>query len=90
MKTSASPRGGLSVLALAIVLLVPLAVGWIVEHLAYGEARATETIVEPLRVEPLRVVEPRPAAAVKLAGAGEAARATIEERDEDEGQPAPK
>ncbi|HEX5010023.1 MAG TPA: hypothetical protein VFY71_06450 [Planctomycetota bacterium] len=73
MKTAASPRGGLSVLALAIVLLVPLAVGWIVEHLAYGEARATETIVEPLRV-----VETRPAAAVRLAGAGEAARATIE------------
>jgi hypothetical protein len=74
MKTAAPPRGGLSVLALAIVLLVPLAVGWIVEHLAYGEARATETIVEPLRV-----VETRPAAAVRLAGAGEAARATIEE-----------
>ena len=74
MKTSASPRGGLSVLALAIVLLVPLAVGWIVEHLAYGEARATESIVEPLRV-----ADPRPAAAVRLAGAGEAARAAIEE-----------
>ena len=78
MKTAASPRGGLSVLALAIVLLVPLAVGWIVEHLAYGEARATETIVQPLRM-----AQPRPAAAVRLAGAGEAARAAIE------GQPEP-
>ena len=86
MKTSASPRGGLSVLALAIVLLVPLAVGWIVEHLAYGEARATESIVEPLRV-----ADPRPAAAVKLAGAGEAARATIEVLAEgNEGAPPPK
>jgi hypothetical protein len=86
MKTSASPRGGLSVLALAIVLLVPLAVGWIVEHLAYGEARATESIVEPLRV-----ADPRPAAAVRLAGAGEAARATIEELAEgNEGETAPK
>jgi len=65
---------------------VPLAVGWIVEHLAYGEARATETIVEPLRV-----ADPRPAAAVRLAGAGEAARATIEERAEGhEGETAPK
>ena len=85
MKTAASPRGGLSVLALAIVLLVPLAVGWIVEHLAYGEARAPETIVEPLRV-----AEPRPASAVRLAGAGEAARATNEEAAEDHGAPAPK
>ena len=86
MKTSASPRGGLSVLALAIVLLVPLAVGWIVEHLAYGEARATESIVEPLRV-----ADPRPAAAVRLAGTGEAARATIEGLAEgNEGETAPK
>jgi len=64
MKSPEPPRGGLSVIALAIVLLVPLAVGWIVERLAYGDARATESIVAPLRA-----TEPRPAAAVKLAGA---------------------
>lgn len=35
--------------ALAIVLLVPLAVGWLVERMAYGEVRATEAVVAPLQ-----------------------------------------
>ena len=49
MKGSPSPRGGLSVAALAVVLLVPFTVGWLVERVAYGEARATEAVVAPLR-----------------------------------------
>jgi hypothetical protein len=72
MKSPAAPRGGLSVMALAIVLFVPLAVGWTVEQLAYGDARATESVVAPLRA-----TEPRPAAAVRLAGV-QAAPATVE------------
>ena len=65
-------------MALAIVLFVPLTVGWLVEHLAYGDARATESVVAPLRA-----TEPRPAAAVRLAGVQAAAPATIEEPNED-------
>lgn len=63
MKDPPTPRGGLSVAALAVVLLVPLAVGWLVERLAYGEARATEAVIAPLRG-----VGPHEAATVKMAG----------------------
>ena len=57
------PRGGLSVVAFILVLVVPLLAGWAVERLADGDARATETMVAPLRG-----TAPRPAAAVRLTG----------------------
>jgi hypothetical protein len=58
------PRGGLSVAALAVALLVPLSVGWLAEHLAYDQACATDAVVAPLHS-----IAPRPAAAVRLGGA---------------------
>ncbi len=48
--------------ALAVVLLVPFSVGWLVERIAYGEARATDAVVAPLRA-----AVPRPAAVVRVA-----------------------
>ena len=83
MKSPAAPRGGLSVMALAIVLFVPLAVGWTVEHLAYGDARATESVVAPLRA-----TEPRPAAAVRLAGVQAAGATHATEEQDLAGSPA--
>jgi hypothetical protein len=64
MKGEALPRGGLSVAALAVALLVPLSVGWLAEHLAYDQACVTDAVVAPLHS-----TAPRPAAAVRLAGA---------------------
>jgi hypothetical protein len=53
------PRGGLSVLTLLVLLVVPLIVGWCVERAAYGNARATEELLAPLGVA---ATSPPPAA----------------------------
>jgi hypothetical protein len=42
-------RPGLSVAALLVALAVLVGVGWMVERLAYEDAREAEVVVEPLR-----------------------------------------
>ena len=43
-------RRGLSVAALILILMVPIIVGWCVERTAYGNARATESLLAPLGI----------------------------------------
>jgi len=49
MRGDPTPRGSLSVAALLVMLLLPLAVGWAIERAAYGDVKATENAVAPLR-----------------------------------------
>jgi hypothetical protein len=56
------PRGGLSVLTLLAILVVPLIVGWCVERAAYGNARATEDLLAPLGVAATTQPQPAPSA----------------------------
>ncbi len=44
-------RPGLSVAALLVALAVLVGVGWMVERLAYEDAREAEAVAEPLRGE---------------------------------------
>lgn len=76
MRGLPNSRIGLSVAALIVALIVPLLVGWWVERTAYGEAKATESVVAPLRpAPPAKAPSPRDVRRAAIEKAGDDSKA---------------